>query len=212
MNIREAGDAREVLVEDGPLERVYARPVAPREGHPILGVDAGGTTAWSAIVAVFPNGRIEGVAAFAGLDAEGSPLSVRDIEKRDGQPDGTYQSLVDAGVLWCCAGKHEVDLVWFFERAIDRLGGWPHVAVGDRFRRGAVRDGLRGLCGLVDRSTKYEHATEDVEATRRFILDGPATVEPGTRGLLALAIAESMIVRDDAGNLRVREAAAPAKS
>ena len=64
------------------------RPVPPRAGRPVVGVDLGGGRAWSAAVALWPNGRTEAMAI-----APGS-VAIEGQEKRDRVPRGTYARLL----------------------------------------------------------------------------------------------------------------------
>ncbi len=68
-----------------------ARIVPERKGRPVVGVDLGGGRAWSAAVAVYPNGRTEALACAPGIP------DIRTQEKRDRVPKGTYSRLVDDG-------------------------------------------------------------------------------------------------------------------
>ena len=64
-----------------------------RDGRPIVGIDLGGGRAWSAAVAVWPNGRTEAFALCPGIP------DIREQERRDRVNPGTYERLVSAGVL-----------------------------------------------------------------------------------------------------------------
>ena len=77
---------------------MLSRPVPPREGLPIIGLDLGGSRAWSAALALFRNGRIEARALAPGIP------DLADQEVRDMVPPGTYQRLSDEGVLIQASG------------------------------------------------------------------------------------------------------------
>ena len=56
---RPTRDSAEVLLTVADWEKVVARPVAPREGSPVIGIDLGAGRSWSAAVALWPSGRCE---------------------------------------------------------------------------------------------------------------------------------------------------------
>ena len=67
----------DVLLTVAEWMRVIARPVAAREGLPVVGIDLGGGRAWSAAVALWPSGRCEAVAVAPGIP------DIASQEKRD---------------------------------------------------------------------------------------------------------------------------------
>ena len=60
-------DESQVLLTTQDWERIIARDVPERQGRPIVGVDLGGGRAWSAAVALYPNGRVECKAVAPGV-------------------------------------------------------------------------------------------------------------------------------------------------
>ena len=92
LNIPSADDVSVLLTVD-EFERVVAREVPPRVGRPVVGIDCGAGRAWSAAVAVWPNGRCESIAL-----SPGKP-SLTAQETRDRVPHGAYARLVADGVL-----------------------------------------------------------------------------------------------------------------
>ena len=64
-----------LTVED--WERVTARPVPPREGAPVVGIDLAAGRAWSCASAVYENGRVEAMALCPGHSLDPRPGSAR---------------------------------------------------------------------------------------------------------------------------------------
>ena len=62
-----AGDASQMLLTIDDFQQVLQRPVAPREGKPLVGVDLGGGRAFSAAVAIWKTGRVEAIAVCPGI-------------------------------------------------------------------------------------------------------------------------------------------------
>ena len=55
---------KDMLIPVDAWKRVEARPVPPREGRPIIGLDLGAERSWSAAWCLWPNGRSECVTRF----------------------------------------------------------------------------------------------------------------------------------------------------
>ena len=87
------------LVTSAEWARVCARPVPECEGHPIVGVDLGGTRSWSAAAAIWPSGRIESWALAPGIP----DLSTQ--EREDQVAEGEYAELARSGGLSVDAGR-----------------------------------------------------------------------------------------------------------
>ena len=93
-----SGDESTVLLTVDDWERVCKRPDALPAGRPIVGLDLGGSRAWSAAVGLWRSGRIEAVAITPGIP------NIAEQEKRDNVPSGVYSRLVDGGVLRVSTG------------------------------------------------------------------------------------------------------------
>ena len=91
-------DEQTVLLTAHDFELIAARAAPLPEGRPLVGVDLGANRAWSAACAVWPNGRVEAVAVTPGIP------DIQAQERRDGVTSGTYQALVDSGVLHVAEG------------------------------------------------------------------------------------------------------------
>ena len=187
------GDESTVLLTTDDWALVTARPVPEPEGRPIVGIDLGGGRAWSAAVAVWRNGRTEAVACAPGIP------SIAAQEKRDRVPGGTYQKLVDAGVLHVSAGLR----VQPPGALLALVRPWmPSFVVCDRFRLPELLD-VAGRLPIVPRKTRWSEASADIRSLRKGAADGPLAVEPGSRELLAASLAVTTVKPDDAGSVRL---------
>ena len=187
-------DESAVLLTVEDWERVCARDVGDAAGRPIVGVDLGGGRAWSAAVAIWPSGRIDARAV-----APGTP-SIAEQEKRDRVPRGTYQRLVDAGVL-TTDGDRRVPRV---EVLADTAQRWrPLVITCDRFRLPELQDATAGRVRLVPRVARWSDAAEDIRALRRMAADGPLSAARESRDLIAASLSVAAVKSDDQGSVRL---------
>ena len=188
----------DVLLDVDGWRSVVARDVGLADGAPIVGLDMGGARAWSAACFLWPSGRMAALAVAPGIP------DLAELERRDSQPAGAYHRLSDAGVLHVAGGERMpaaetvLAAVWAVAE--------PEVIVCDAFRRAAVLDAVGGRCPVVARVARWAEATADVAAFRRMALDGPLSVEPESRPLFELALAETRCESDDSGNVRVSKA------
>ena len=188
------GDEASVLLSPPEWERVCGRPAAGAFGRPVVGVDLGGGRAWSAAVALWPSGRLEAAALAPGIP------SIEGQEKRDRVPRGTYQGLVDAGVLRVAAGLHVPPV----RDLVDLARRWrPAVVVCDRFRMPELLDAAGGLFRVIPRINQWGDATEDIRALRRLALDGPLSCTGPSRGLVGVSLVEAAVTHDDSGNVKL---------
>ena len=190
-----SGDESTELLTPVDWARVCARPVPPREGAPIVGVDLGGGRAWSAAVALWRNGRVEALAQAAGIPP------IDEQEKRDRVPSGLYRKLVDSGGLIVADGlrvQPPAELV----AAIKENWGSPEVILCDLFRLNYLRD-CAGRTPLVARRTRWSEAAEDIRALRKMALDGNLACEASSKLLITASLAVASVQNDDAGNVRL---------
>ncbi|MCY4057613.1 MAG: hypothetical protein OXG44_06400 [Gammaproteobacteria bacterium] len=172
---------------------VCGRPVAPRDGAPQVGIDLGSGRAWSAAVAHWPNGRVECLAVAPGVP------SIRDQERRDHVTPGTYQRLVDLGLLVVADGLRVPPPALL----VSRIRQWaPASVVCDTHRLNELLDAAKGL-KVRSRPIRWAEQSQDVRALRRFALDGPCSVEPVCRPLLQASLQVARVNNDDAGNVRM---------
>lgn len=189
-----SADESAVLLTVDDWQLVTDRPVPPREGQPFVGLDLGGGRAWSAAVAVWRNGRVEATALAPGIP----PLS--DQEKRDRVPPGTYAKLVDTGRLALATDLRVPPPAALVDRIVPLN---PAVIVCDRFRLGELADVVPPSVPLAPRVARWSSSSEDIRALRRLAVDGPLSVDPQSRPLLAASLAASLVETDTSGNARL---------
>ena len=189
-----SGDESEILIDVTDWRLALARPVAPREGIPIVGVDLGAGRSWSAAVAIWPNGRTEAMAVAPGIP------SLEDQEKRDRVPRGTYTKLAAAGYLHVAEGKR-VQPVHIVTEWIETR--WPEAEdlICDRFRSAELQDHSRMT--VRERVTRWSEASEDIRAFRSWAKDGPMSVEKNSRMLITSSLAVTAVKNDDQGGTRL---------
>ena len=123
-------------------------------------------------------------------------------EQRDAMPAGAYRRLLEDGVLTLDPGRRVVRP----ELLIDRLLSFgPSLLIGDEFRRPQVADAINGRVPWVTRRTRWSELTEDITHLRQFGNDGDLSVTPESRRALRMALAETSVVGDDDGNVRLRK-------
>ena len=122
-----SGDESTMLLTVDDWQRVTERETPPRVGKPIVAVDLGAGRAWSAAVAIYRNGRTEALALAPGIPDTSSQ------EKRDRVAEGTYESLVSAGLLHIADGLRVQPPAQLAD-LITETWGTPAGVVSDRFR------------------------------------------------------------------------------
>ena len=195
LNIPSA-DAADVLLTVEDFKAATTRPVGIPAGAPIVGVDLGGGRSWSAAVAVWESGRVEALAVAPGIP------DLRDQERRDQVPAGTYSDLSDKGVLSVADGLHvqPVPLVW--QSIVDRWGV-PVRVVCDRFRLGELEDAVQGATAVEPVVWQWSSASSDIRALRKLVKDGPLSIDESSRLLLAVSLAAAKVENDSSGNSRI---------
>ena len=195
-----SGDESTVLLTTVDFDKVTAREVPERSGRPIVGIDLGGGRAWSAAVALWPNGRVECRAVAPGIPDLGEQ------ERRDRQPPGTYTSLYADGSLMVAEGLRVQPpaQVW---QMVKEAWGRPQVIVCDRFRLPELQDAVKHGARMEPRIARWSDAAFDIRALRQMALDGPLSVDKDSRALLATSLSTSIVKSDDQGNTRLVKAA-----
>ena len=188
-------DASTMLLTTEDFETMCRRPVPPRVGRPIVGLDLGAGRAWSGSVAIFKNGRIEARALCPGIP------SLADQERRDLVETGTYQALADQGVLMMADGVR-VPPAGLLVAAILAAWGKPASIIADRFRLPDLQDAAPG-CRILPRMTRWSESSADIRALRSGALDGPFSIAEDSRALIAASLAVSMVLNDDSGSVRL---------
>ena len=193
---RPSGDDSQVLLTVADWETVIGRTAPERQGRPIVGLDLGGGRAWSAAVALYPNGRCECRAVAPGLP------SLADQEVRDRVPVGTYSSLFDVGQLEIAENLRVQPpaAMWDLIRA---TWGLPQKIVLDRFRLPEFQDAVGNKVRLEPRVTRMSEAAADIRALRSLALDGPLSVDEDSQALLATSISRATVKSDESGSFRL---------
>ncbi len=187
-------DESTVLLTVEDWARVMARPVPEPDGRPIIGLDLGQNRAWSAAVALFPNGRCEALAVAPGIPDLG------DQEKRDIVPAGTYRRLHELGVLHIVEGLRVPPVRAVVNLILERWGR-PRVMVSDFFRLADLQDNCRGV-RIETRRTRWSEASFDIRSLRKAALDGPLAAARPDAALIEASLAFAM-VKNDEGNERL---------
>ena len=180
-------------VEDWQV--VEGRPVPPREGKPIVGLDLGSNRSWSAIWALWKNGRSECYALCGGIP------DLEKREKQDSVPKGLYVKLKQEGVLLIDEGLRVARPQTLLDKMI-LLGIEPEVIYADRFLMNTLLDVLPSGWKLLERKTRWSEATEDVTGLRRLISDGPLSIVEQCRTLARFSLSQAIVLQDE-GNLRI---------
>ena len=189
-------DESELLLMADDWRSVLERPVAERDGRCVVGIDLGGSRAWSSAVALWESGRCEAVAITAGLPG------IPDQERRDRQSAGTYQRLVDDGQLRIAEGLRVPPVGDLVDEVFAR---WPdaEVLIADRFRAPELED-----CSpveVVSRISRWSESSADIRSFRKLALDGDLSIEDGSRRLLTTSLMAAQVRNDDAGNVRLQK-------
>ena len=189
-------DESEMLLTLDDWKRCEVREVGKCEGRATVACDLGGGRAWSAAVAIFPSGAIDAIAVAPGIPA------IEEQERRDRVPKGSYQRLVDEGLLLVPEGLRVPSprQLW---QAILAEWGKPHRVVCDRFRLADLQDAVKNGARIEPRVTRWSEASADIRALRKYCKDGPFSVVPHARALIAASLSVSQVKNDDAGSVRL---------
>jgi len=190
-----SADESEMLLTVENWQTVIARPVAERQGRPVVGVDLGAGRAWSAAVAIWPSGRVEAIAVGPGVP------SISEQERRDQVPAGTYRKLC-GGALTMADGLRVPPPAMLIAR-IGAAWGVPALIVCDRFRLSELQDCCRWP--IEPRVSRWSEAAFDIRAVRKLALDGGMTVAPESVDLLGASLSAAIVKNDDAGNTRLEK-------
>ena len=194
-----SGDESTTLLTVDDWERTAARPVPARAGRPVVGIDLGGGRAWSAAVAMWPNGRCEAVAVAPGIP------DIAKQEARDRVPAGSYRVLVESGALRLATGLRVPQPGQLWELVQERWGR-SRLVVCDRFRLNDLRDAVGSRVPLMPRVTRWSDAASDIRALRKSAKDGPLAVMEASRPLMIASLAKAMVQNDDQGSFRLIKA------
>ena len=191
-----SGDESTVLLTTQDWELVTAREPTQADGRPIVGIDLGGSRAWSSAVAIFPSGLVDAIALTPGVPA------IEDQERRDHVPRDTYRRLVDSGLLLTATGLR-VPTVGQLWAAVMQRWGKPSLVVSDRFRLPDLEDATKGSVRLEPRVVRWSESSEDIRALRKIARDGPMSASFLCRPLLEASLAAAAVKGDDSGGVRL---------
>ena len=182
------------LVTSSEWARVCARPVPACEGHPIVGVDLGGSRSWSAAAAIWPCGRVESWALAPGVP------SLAEQEREDQVSEGAYVELARSGGL-AVDDAHAVPDIGLL---LSRIWDWePTVLVSDPYRAAELHQSVAGRVRIIERARGGGESTSNVQALRARLLDTAAGVTEASRALLGAAFAQTALVIDAMGTTKV---------
>ena len=193
-----SGDESTVLLTLQDWDLIKVRPVPPKVGRPLVGLDMGGGRSWSPAAAIWANGRCEAFAVCSGIP------SLAEQEKRDLEPPGTYQKLVSTGRLIVAEGLR-VPLPSTLVETIYARWGTPEAVICDRFRLAELQD-CRLPCPLSPRQSRWSEAAADIRALRKMAKDGPLAIEEDSRAIVLHSLTNSLVKNDDQGSFRLIKA------
>lgn len=194
---------RELIVSLADWQACCDGAPPDRRGPAVVGIDAGGSTSMTAAAVYWPAcGRLE---VWAGLP---NVPTLAEREAADRVAPGTYSALAARGELALYPGR-VTPVAAFIRDMAARLRGGRVICIGaDRYRQAELVQAfeaadVRWPIGRASWRGTGAGATADgsadVRAFQRAVLEGRLRLAAG-HGLMALAIAESEIRHDVAGN------------
>ena len=188
------------LIDAMTWREIETDALPPREGPCAWGIDLGGTAAFSACAAYWPQtGRLEGFVS-CGHDP---PLAERALG--DGV-SGVYEAMRNAGELVQIGGRI-VPVGPFLSEGVERFGR-PQAIAADRWRAGELEDGVREarlrLPEPTWRGQGWRDGAQDVRLFRSAVLEGKVAA-PVSLAMRA-ALSEAKVVADSASNEKLAKA------
>ncbi|MYF25503.1 MAG: hypothetical protein F4224_09490 [Nitrospira sp. SB0678_bin_10] len=187
-----------MLIQVEDWQAVERRPVAPREGLPLVAVDLGGQRSWSAAWALWRNGRSEAYALCPGIP------DLAERERHDAMPRGLYQKLHDQGALLVDEGLRVARPSTLIDYLVS-VGISPHTIYCDRFIVGQLKDAVAGRWPVVPRITRWSEGAEDISGFRRLAVDGPLSIAPESQALVRLSLGQAVVEHDEQGSFRLKK-------
>ena len=171
----------------------------PMEGDYALGVDLGGSSAFSALAACWPNGRLDTVCAIGGIP------SIKERARKHGVGE-LYTSAVRSGELLVEGGKRIPSIPNLFDVALERWGE-PAVVVTDPWRLAELEDKLDGhpiwrSIRLSLRRQGFKDGGQAVRAWKHALMANGVHPVPPAR-MLTRALGEAVTIADPAGNQKL---------
>ena len=188
-----------MLIDLEDWKRVEARPVPPRAGNPVIGLDLGSNRSWSAAWIVWRNGRSECYALAPGIP----DLATR--ERQDGLPRHFYEKLYEDGVLILEHGKRISRPGTLLDYLTEEQGIVPDCAYSDRFLLPELEDVVAGRFPIVARQTRWSEAIADITAFRKLAFDGPLSIDEKSRGLARLSLSKAVLRSDESGSAFIKK-------
>ena len=182
------------LLDPESWRRVEGTPEL--RGKYILGLDLGGSEAFTAAAAIFETGGI------AVLQATGNHRKLSDREKDDGLTPGFYLRMQQEGEL-IQLGDRVVPPDAFLHAVVARWGK-PVAIVCDRFRKAELLDSLAKAEFRVPyllRGMGFKDGAEDVRIFRRATLDKQITAPQSWA--IRSALSGARLIVDPAGNAKL---------
>ena len=175
-------------------EDIGARDLPERSELCVVGLDAGGSGAWSAATAVWTSGRVESIAL------SGSRPLVEQ-EKADRVSEGLYRRIAESGALIQDAERRHPRLE-LLRLAVDDWN--PALVVCDFFRLAETQDCFGDAYPVESRRTRWSESTQDLDALAR-LSETRLALAPGAYKLVTLGLASSRLDFDTEGWKRVRK-------
>ena len=197
LNIPVIGGAEsEPVLPDEDWRAVRGRAVAERVGPCVVGIDAGGSTSFSAAAGYWPeSGRLELVALIPGIP------SLDTQADRDDADVSAYDRLVASGSLIVADGFVQVPLRLLF----DVVRSWqPTTVTSDAYRDSEIKRFCNGLCEYVARPKLSAAESSDLAAFRSHCGDRSVNVASGV-DLLDYSLSQALVTRDTGGFPRVEK-------
>lgn len=194
MNFPAPNEGRVLLTLDD-WKLALARPVGSRAGKPLVGADMGQGRAFSSAVAIWKSGAVAALAICPGVP------DVPELERRDKVGKGTYQSLIDAGLLRVAQGQRVPTPAQLMD-AITGEWGTPTTIIADRFKAPELADAA-GRVPVEPRRMMPSDAENDIDSLSRYCKDGPLSVDPASAPLIETSIAVTTVATDGYGNRRI---------
>ena len=192
-----SGDESTMLLSPEDLDLVEERTPPEREGRPFVGLDIGAGRAWSAAVALYPNGRTEAIALAPGIP------TLEEQEKRDRVPAGMYGRLYDIGKLEVAHGLRVQPVAQLWDMVLHEWGK-PKLVICDRFKLPELQDVVKG-CRIEPRVTRWSEATADILALRKLVRDGPMAIDADSFLLIGASLSMTQVKNDDQGSTRLEK-------
>ncbi len=200
-NERISGETRDHLVTVDEWMACETADLPPRQGRVVIGIDLGGSASMTAAAFYWPeSGRLECKGTFP------SRPSLLDRGQADAVND-RYCQMQDRGELALLGDMTVPVAPWLIEVMAHVQGEMIASITMDRYKQSELGEALdkAGIrAPLIWRGQGFRDGGEDCERFRRAVFDGKVQVKPSL--LLRSAIADAVVLRDPANNLKLTKA------